>query len=193
MNVKRRMSGEGYPRFSATLLRSCPDDSLEGLQAIRQKDPILMRTLSATVLLAVGSLSIASCGGGGETKYPLSGLQEYGVADDIAKELNEGGFECTDFQRRTASLNAASSGNCWHPDDSGKEIIVMVFNTDSDQKAQVGVYREMFSLINSGGFVEGGNWMVSCDDQSTCTAVASIMGGRTETASVLKFNSAPRP
>ncbi|GFK17959.1 hypothetical protein [Corynebacterium glutamicum] len=145
-----------------------------------------MRTSLLTLAIAA-TLTLAGCSSLEETKYPLSGLQEYEVSDQIAEELNAGGFDCTDYERGTGSLTAASSGTCWHPHadtEKDQEIIVMVFNTESDQNSQAQLYRNMADLIDSGGFVTGGNWMVNCGNKPVCTSVAEVLGGRTETASV---------
>lgn len=140
-------------------------------------------------LAAISILVLTGCSSSTEAEYPLSGLQEYEAADEIAADLNAGGFECANYERRTGGLNSASSGNCWHPnDETGKdqEIIVMIFNTESDQKRQAQFYRDMAELFDdgTGGFVEGGNWMVNCGNKPVCAGVEGVLGGRTETASL---------
>lgn len=141
-------------------------------------------------LVASSALVLAGCGSSDEAEYPLSGLQEYEIADEIATDLNAGGFECSNYERRSGGLNSASSGECWHPNEEtgeDQEVIVMIFNTESDQKRQAQLYREMTELLDdgSGGFVEGGNWMVNCGNTPVCESVAGVLGGRTETASLL--------
>lgn len=133
---------------------------------------------------AVMAATLVGCGTSGESQYPLSGLQEYETPDEMAADLNAGGFDCEGYERTSGFVNAASSGECWHPrsGDEDLQTILMIFNTEADQRNQVEIYREMAELLSDmeTGFVEGGNWMVNCGDHTSCAEVQEILGGRKE-------------
>ncbi|MFI8694789.1 hypothetical protein [Dietzia maris] len=149
----------------------------------------MKRTLGAISCAAMAVGILAGCGSGEEEnqpKFPLSGLQDYDTPDQIASDLNEGGFDCQRFERKTGSMNATSSGNCWWPGGGGKEqeIILMIFNSDSNKEEQANLYRSIGEVfgeeVGDYGLVEGGNWMVNCGNREACDGVANALGGRIE-------------
>ena len=146
----------------------------------------MRRTLAVVTGAMVVFGSLAACGGAedaSESKFPLSGLQDYELPDQIASDMNEGGFACERFERQTGSMNAASSGNCWWSDGSGEEqeIIVMIFNSDAKKEEQASLLRDIGDTFGIEdwpyGLVEGGNWMVNCGNREACNGVANALGG----------------
>lgn len=162
-----------------------------------------MRRTIAAFALALAILALAGCGGSEKGKdatsaatsettteqYPRSGLQTYETPDQIHADLDTR-FNCLNFKRTTGSRTAASSGNCdlETSDGGSQQLIMTIFSADANKQEQIGIYRSVGEMLDTYGFVEGGNWLVYCEAASICQPIAEVLGGRVETLPVVASN-----
>lgn len=163
----------------------------------------------ARTLLLLGSVALmASCSAGvsqdrpGATVAPASSAQAssspawssppaspptFASAKQLAGAITGGGEQCTRFEETPEPTFAIDLGSC---SVAGGEVVVGIYPSSEVIENSISYSRALLGEISDLNEVVGPTWLVTCDEQSTCRAIAEDLNGEFRTYPKISGSSA---